>query len=86
MASKQTSVDDAVSPRHYQLGGIEVYDYIVQVCGGLPGDEAPAVANAIKYLSRYRSKDDGTGAATHLKKARWYLDRLIQQVEAKENK
>lgn len=36
-----------------------------------------AAANVVKYVGRYEMKD-GLG---DLRKARWYLDRLIEQVE-----
>ena len=85
MASNKSRVDDAVSPEHYKLGdGIEVYDFIEQVCARLPGDEAAAASNIIKYISRYRSKDDGHSPIVHLGKARWYLERLIRRCEEKE--
>ena len=84
MASRKAPVDDAVSPQHYQLDGIQVYDFIEQICRDLPGDEAVAVANVIKYVSRYRRKDDGHLASTHIRKSGWYLNRLLQAVEAKE--
>lgn len=35
--------------------------------------------NALKYLWRWRSKGNGV---EDLKKARWYLDRLIQRMES----
>lgn len=34
--------------------------------------------NALKYLARWREK----GGVTDLKKARWYLDHLIRELEA----
>ena len=36
-----------------------------------------AVANVIKYMWRWKEK----GGADDLKKARWYLDYLIKEVE-----
>lgn len=35
--------------------------------------------NAIKYIGRYKMKD----GLEDLKKARWYLDRLIELIEGK---
>lgn len=83
MAPNTPRLDDAVSPDHYKLDGIEVYDFIEQVCARLPGDEAAAVTNIIKYISRYRSKDDGHSPIVHLEKARWYFKKLIRRVEEK---
>lgn len=58
-------------PPHYTVGRIEVIDFICdQRFGYLDGQ-------VIKYVSRYRHK----GAALEdLKKARWYLDRLIAEM------
>jgi len=59
-------------PAHYTQGSIEVIDFIEdQQLGYHAG-------NVIKYVSRYRYKN----GLEDLKKARWYLDRLIStQVE-----
>lgn len=70
---------DAVNhPSHYTAGKVEVIDYIEQVCALYPGTEAPHVANSIKYLSRAPLKGK---KLEDLKKARWYLDRLISKLE-----
>lgn len=75
--------NNPVNPAHYRkAGGIETMDYIEAVCADLPGDEAPSVANVLKYVSRYRQKHEDD-PARDLKKARWYLDRLIALVEAR---
>lgn len=58
---------------HYVQGQIQAWDFILdQDFGFLAG-------NIIKYLCRYRHK--GT-AVSDLKKARHYLDKLIESVEA----
>lgn len=59
-------------PPHYTTGKIETIDFILdQHFGYLDGQ-------IIKYVSRYRHK----GAPVEdLKKARWYLDRLIAEQE-----
>lgn len=44
----------------------------------LPGKEAWLVGQIIKYIWRYRWKN----GLEDLKKARFYLDRLIQEAEA----
>lgn len=46
----------------------------------LPGDEAFQIANVIKYVSRYRDKDGGAKAVEDLRKARNYLDMLIEHI------
>jgi hypothetical protein len=59
---------DVVSPEHYKQGDIEVIDYILdQKFNYLEG-------NIIKYVSRYKSKN----GIEDLRKARWYLDKLIE--------
>jgi hypothetical protein len=72
-------VDNVNHPAHYQLpGGGETIDFIDAACGG--GAEYYYQGNILKYVCRYREK----GGAESLKKARWYLDRLIGMQELKE--
>lgn len=59
-------------PPHYNQGGMETIDIIQQTLGD-GAFEGFLVGNIIKYLSRYRCK----GGAEDLKKAAWYLNRLI---------
>jgi hypothetical protein len=72
----EITIDNVNHPPHYNQGSIEVIDYIQdqltpeQFTGFIVG-------NVIKYASRARHK----GGLEDLKKARWYLDRLIQQSE-----
>tara|TARA_R110000824_G_scaffold1643_6_gene8157 strand:+ start:8329 stop:8466 length:138 start_codon:yes stop_codon:yes gene_type:complete len=42
-----------------------------------------AEGNIIKYVSRHKHKGK---AVQDLKKARWYLDRLIKELEEEESK
>jgi len=63
-------------PDHYNSGKIEVIDFIKSL--GI--DEDFCMGNAIKYISRYKHKGDPLG---DLKKARWYIDYLIKQLEEK---
>ena len=72
--------DDPVNhPRHYTRGGIECIDALDAAVEGCPPDEAICAANVIKYVWRYTDKNP----VESLKKARWYLDRLIGKVEAR---
>lgn len=64
--------DPVNHPRHYTQGRIEVIEYIEDQGMGYHA------GNIIKYVSRYRYKN----GVQDLKKARWYLDRLIQLEEA----
>ena len=59
-------------PKHYNTGKIEVIDAIEEwqlgFCDG----------NVIKYVARHKFKGR---PLEDLKKAKWYLERLIQQYE-----
>lgn len=70
--------DPVNHPDHYTRGGIECIDAIAAAVQDLPGKEAWLVGQIIKYVWRYRWKN----GAEDLKKARFYLDRLIQEAEA----
>ena len=63
-------------PEHYNSGKIEVIDFIESL--GI--DEDFCIGNAIKYISRYTHKGDPVG---DLKKAKWYIEYLINKLEAK---
>ena len=79
MVSDKLNIPDPVNhPSHYNAGKVEVIDYIEQVCASYPGKEAPLVGNVIKYVSRAPLKEK---KLEDLKKARWYLDRLIKNLE-----
>lgn len=66
--------DNVNSPLHYNYGKVETIDYILQVCALYPGHQAALVGNVIKYLSRAPLKGK---KEEDLKKAKWYLDRLL---------
>lgn len=68
-------VDNINKPAHYTSGTIETIDYIDSVCG--ENDRGFYVGNIIKYVSRYKLKN----GLEDLKKARWYLERLIKKIE-----
>jgi len=62
--------EDNINPTYYRKG-IETTDYIVShSMNYLEG-------NIIKYVTRYKDK----GGLEDLKKAEWYLTRLIKQME-----
>lgn len=67
-------------PVHYTQGGIECIEAIKAATVGKNGIEAVCTANAIKYLWRYEAKN----GIEDVKKARWYIDRLIQELEGKQ--
>ena len=64
--------DNVNSPSHYQ-GKIECIDCIESATAGLNGIEAVCTGNAIKYLYRWKKKN----GIEDLKKAKWYIDKII---------
>ena len=64
---------DAVNPDHYKQGGVECIDALAAATVNLSGLDAVCTANAIKYLWRWKQKN----GVEDLRKARWYIDRLI---------
>ena len=78
--NKEQNVDMVNHPSHYTQGGIECIDCIKSATVGKVGIEAFCVGNAIKYLFRYEEKN----GIEDVKKARWYIDRLIRELEEKE--
>ena len=74
---KEPDIDMVNHPSHYTQGGIECIDCIKSATVGKVGIEAFCVGNAIKYLFRYEEKN----GVEDVKKARWYIDRLIKELE-----
>lgn len=67
--------DTVKKPAHYNQGEIECIDAIKVAVSNLQGIDAVCTANAIKYLWRWKLK----GGVEDLKKAKWYIDKLITQ-------
>lgn len=71
------AVDVVNHPSHYKSGGIEAIE-------GIEASMEPEAfagylkGNIMKYMWRYERKGK---PVEDLKKARWYLDRLIQKIE-----
>jgi hypothetical protein len=63
-----TLMGNNISPSYYQKGSIEVTDYITS------NEMSFIEGNIIKYVTRYKDKS----GIQDLRKARWYLDKLIQ--------
>lgn len=61
-------------PSHYTNGKVECIDAIESATVGKTGIEAVCVANVIKYLWRYEDKN----GLEDIKKAQWYLNKLIE--------
>ena len=71
------AADDLVnSPAHYVSGGIECIDAL-EASSTTEEFQGYCKCNAQKYLWRYRDK----GGVQDLRKAGWYLDRLIKSHE-----
>lgn len=68
-------------PNHYNQGGIEVIDFMKQY---MSEEELTgfAIGNVIKYVARYRHKN----GIEDLKKAKWYLDYAINEMNVVEKK
>ena len=67
-------------PQHYTNGKYECINVIEDVTKDLAGLEAVCTANVIKYMWRWKLKN----GVEDLKKARWYLNKLIDNTEIKE--
>jgi hypothetical protein len=67
--------DNVNHPAHYNQGGIECIEAIKAATGS--GFVKYCTGNVIKYLWRY----DNKGGIEDLKKAAWYLDRAIKEME-----
>lgn len=70
-------MDNINHPPHYCQGGIECIEAIKAATVDLNGIEAVCTGNIIKYLWRWKLKN----GVEDLKKARWYLNRLIKEAE-----
>ncbi len=68
--------DNVVRPSHYLHGKKETIDVI---CDCMTGDEFHGYlkGNILKYVARYKFKGE---PLEDLRKAQWYLDRLVKEV------
>lgn len=71
---------DAINPSHYKQGKVECIDALESATANKTGLEAVCVANVIKYLWRYEAKN----GLEDVRKAQWYLAKLIDYLEHKE--
>ena len=72
--------DPVNQPPHYRQGGIECIDAIEAATVNKKGLDAICTANIIKYLWRCEEK----GRLEDLKKAQWYLSKMINHNTPKE--
>ena len=77
--SEDAKPDPVNRPAHYTSGGIECID-AMQAAFGVEAVKDFCLCNAFKYLWRHRSKN----GVEDLKKACWYLNRLITEMEVEE--
>lgn len=83
MEKKYVQKNDPVNhPAHYTKGKVECIDAIEAAVSDLNGMEAFLTGQVIKYSYRYKDK----GGSEDLRKAEWYLRRLIRIVETREEK
>lgn len=64
---------DAINPNHYKSGNMECIDALAETLGS-EGIKAFCKGNVIKYLWRYEKKN----GVEDLRKAQWYLNKLIE--------
>jgi len=70
--------DNVNNPSHYNKAGIECIEAIAAATGD--GFQYYLQGNIIKYLWRYRYKNGNED----LKKAQWYLNKLIEERDTNE--
>lgn len=73
-------MDKVNKPGHYTQGRVECIDALESLVADKGPEEAVLVANVVKYVWRYRRKD----GVQDLRKAQWYLARLIERLAAED--
>jgi hypothetical protein len=68
-------------PSHYTQGGIECIDAIAAAVTGLTGMEAVCTGNIIRYIWRWKHKN----GLQDVQKCRWFVDKLIKELEEQAN-
>lgn len=78
--SKKMQQEDKInSPNHYTQGKIEVIDFIIDQRMGY------LTASAIKYLCRWEHKHKGDGQIDDLRKARFFIEKQIEELLKEES-
>lgn len=75
--SSNDKKDMVNNPTHYTMGKFETIDVIQDVTRHLVGYESWLIGNILKYVMRYKFKN----GIEDLKKAQFYLNRLILDME-----
>lgn len=70
-------IDTVDHPSHYTKGKVECIDAIEAATSELTGMEAVLTGNVLKYIWRWKHKN----GLEDLRKAKWYLERLIKKIE-----
>lgn len=70
-------MDNVNHPSHYSQGGMETINVINAFTHDCVGAEGFYVGNIIKYVCRFKKKN----GLEDLRKAQWYLDKLIAMEE-----
>ena len=81
-ANQKKVKDNVNNPSHYTQGKVECIDAIESATVNKIGLDAVCTANIIKYIWRCENKN----GLEDLKKAQWYLDKLITHNEQKRNR
>ena len=74
--------DNVNHPSHYTQGKFECIEVIEEITKPLEKFEAYLTGTILKYLWRWKHKN----GLEDLKKARWYLDKLIEKVDKNNDK
>lgn len=77
----ENSESRVAHPAHYQTSnGLETIDVMEAFTEDMAGYEAVCTSNVLKYICRWKKKN----GLEDLKKAEWYLKRLIEHIESSE--
>ena len=75
----ENSESRVAHPAHYQTSnGLETIDVMEAFTEDMAGYEAVCTSNVLKYICRWKKKN----GLEDLKKAEWYLKRLIEHIES----
>ena len=72
---------DPINPSHYRMGDVECIDAIKSAIVGKSAVEGYLVGNVLKYLWRFEAK----GGAEDVRKAQWYLNKLLEKLSEQDN-
>ena len=84
MGKRIPKADMVNHPPHYEtsLPGVESIDIVEDFTKNLSGFEGFCEGNVLKYLCRWKYKN----GLEDLKKAQWYMDKLVSTVEKSDKK